>query len=51
MKKFLIDFKIVKNERLSDSYSLFVLEPINGELPEMHPDPADGPPAARLMQT
>ena len=37
MKKFLIDFKIVKNERLSDSYSLFVLEPINGELPEMHP--------------
>ena len=37
MKKFLIDFKIVKNERLSDSYSLFVLEPINGELPEMQP--------------
>ncbi len=37
MKKFLIDFKIVKNERLSDSYSLFVLEPINGELPEMLP--------------
>ncbi len=37
MKKFLIDFKIIKNERLSDSYSLFVLEPINGELPEMHP--------------
>ncbi len=37
MKKFLIDFKIIKNERLSDSYSLFVLEPINGELPEMQP--------------
>ena len=37
MKKFLIDFKIIKNERLSDSYSLFVLEPINGELPEMLP--------------
>ena len=37
MKKFLIDFKIVKNKRLSDSYSLFVLEPINGELPEMQP--------------
>ena len=37
MKKFLIDFKIVKNERLSDSYSLFVLEPINGDLPEMQP--------------
>ena len=37
MKNFLIDFKIVKNERLSDSYSLFVLEPINGELPEMQP--------------
>ena len=37
MKKFLIDFKIVKNERLSDSYSLFVIEPINGELPEMQP--------------
>lgn len=30
-------FKIIKNERLSDSYSLFVLEPINGELPEMQP--------------
>lgn len=37
MKKFLIDFKIVKNERLSDSYSLFVLEPTHGELPEMLP--------------
>lgn len=37
MKKFLIDFKIIKNELLSDSYSLFVLEPINGELPEMQP--------------
>ena len=37
MKKFLIEFKIVKDERLSDSYSLFVLEAINGELPEMQP--------------
>ncbi len=37
MKKFLIDFKIIKNERLSDSYSLFVLEPTHGELPEMLP--------------
>ena len=32
MKKFLIDFRIIKNERLSDMYSLFALEPTNGAL-------------------
>ena len=37
MKKFLIDFRIIKNERLSDMYSLFALEPTNGQLPEMQP--------------
>ncbi|MGM9803657.1 MAG: dihydroorotate dehydrogenase electron transfer subunit [Muribaculaceae bacterium] len=37
MKKYLIDFRIAKNNRLSDMYSLLELEPIDAPMPEMLP--------------
>ena len=37
MKKYIIDFKIKENKRLSGLYSLLKLEPIEGELPEILP--------------
>lgn len=37
MKKFISDFIIVENRHLHDMYSLLVLKPVNGALPEMRP--------------
>jgi len=37
MKKYIIDFKIVENKRLSSAYSLLILEPKQGKLPEIKP--------------
>lgn len=37
MKKYILDFKVVENRHLHDLYSLLVLKPANGVLPEMHP--------------
>lgn len=37
MKKFILDFKVVENRHLHDLYSLLILSPLNGELPEILP--------------
>ena len=37
MKKYVIDFEIVENNRLSELYSMLTLKPLQGELPEIYP--------------
>lgn len=37
MSKQIIDFKVIENNRLSDSYSLLKLTPMVGELPDIYP--------------
>ena len=37
MKKFILDFTVVENRRLHDLYSLLILRPCQGTLPDMLP--------------